>query len=138
MAESRGVAQGSGAEPVARIDGSAAVEQPGRDIDAIFVDGREQRQRHFDRADLRLDSFIAETDIAASLGFSGAGKRDSVCRGDGRKREVQSEVAGQRVASGLGGGGGGGKKRGESATRWRGICKRKRCIYTPCVAATAE
>jgi hypothetical protein len=123
MAESRGVAQGSGAEPVACIDGSAAVEQPGRDIDAIFVDGREQRQRHFDRADLRLDSFIAETDIAARLGFSGAGKRDGVCRGDGRKREVQSEVAGQAVSPGSSIGEAAGYKRGMPASRCQEIAR---------------
>ena len=77
MTYSRGVAEGPGAKPITRVDRCAVVEQVGCEIEAILVDGGKQRQRHFDRTDLRFDRFKAKPDIPARLGFRGA--RDGGC-----------------------------------------------------------
>jgi hypothetical protein len=84
MTCSRGVTEGPSAKPVTRVDRCAVVEQFGCEIEAILVDGGKQRQRHFDRADLRFDRFKPKPDIPARLGFRGA--RDGGCAQRGNNR----------------------------------------------------
>lgn len=63
------MAEGPGAKPVARVDRRTIVQQFGRQSDAISVNSRKQRQRHFDRTDLRLDRLKTKADFAARRGF---------------------------------------------------------------------
>src|SRR5260221_12808684 len=69
MSGSRSMTEGPGAKPLTRVDRRAMVEQLGCEVEAILVDGGKQRQRHFDRADLRFDPLKSRASSAARLGF---------------------------------------------------------------------
>src|SRR6476620_1289650 len=97
MAKSSCVAQWPRAEAVASIDRSAVVQQFGHQIEAIFVGGRKQRQRHFDRADLRLDRFETKADLAAHLRFRSQ-SRGCAQRGDDATE--RSELTIQAISPG--------------------------------------
>src|SRR6516164_7487610 len=83
MAEPRGMAEGSGAKSVARIDRRAVIQQIGRQGDTICVRGREQGQGYFNCTDLRFRGLKLAAQLLAPLGISGeSGRRYRAQYGD--------------------------------------------------------